>query len=101
EHLSHSQQPLVPERVFVTNGEPGASATGGATGGLLGTLISLLVAEKSGFQLTDANGHGMGSLQDFANTMTKEAMASMQQAASACSQSDSSSSRTVSSHSTS
>jgi len=29
----------------------------------------------------DGNGHGMGSLQEFANTMTKEAMASMQQAA--------------------
>src|SRR5207237_2552853 len=53
EHLSKSEQPLVPERVFVTNGEPGASATGGATGGLLGTLIGLLVAAESGFQLTD------------------------------------------------
>jgi len=71
---------LVPERVFVTNGESSGSATG-ATGGLLGTLISLLVAEKSGFQLTDANGHGMGSLQEFTNAMTKDAMASMQQAA--------------------
>ncbi|HEY1381576.1 MAG TPA: SPFH domain-containing protein [Gemmataceae bacterium] len=81
ESLSHSQQPLVPERVFVTNGESGGSTTGGATGGLLGTLIGLLVAEKSGFQLTDANGHGMGSLQEFANRMTREAMESMQQAA--------------------
>ena len=71
----------MPERVFVTNGESSGSTTGGATGGLLGTLIGLLVAEKSGFQLTDANGRGMGSLQEFANTMTKEAMASMQQAA--------------------
>jgi uncharacterized membrane protein YqiK len=82
EHLSHSQQPLVPERVFFSgSGEPGASATAGAGQGLLGTLISLLVAEKSGFQLTDANGHGMGSLQEFTNSMTREAMASMQQAA--------------------
>jgi uncharacterized membrane protein YqiK len=81
EHLSHSQQPLVPERVFMANGESNGSTTGGSTGGLLGTLISLLVAEKSGFQLTDANGHGMGSLADFTNAMTKDAMASMQQAA--------------------
>jgi len=85
EHLSHSQQPLVPERVFVTggvgNGEPGASATGGAaTTGLLGTLISLLVAEKSGFQLTDANGHGLGSLQEFADRMTREALDSLPKA---------------------
>jgi uncharacterized membrane protein YqiK len=81
EHLSHSQQPLVPERVFMSGGESNGSTTGGPTGGLLGTLIGLLVAEKSGFQLTDANGHGMGSLADFTNAMTKEAMASMQQAA--------------------
>jgi uncharacterized membrane protein YqiK len=81
ESLSHSQQPLVPERVFVTNGESNGSPAGGPTGGLLGTLISLLVAEKSGFQLTDTNGHGMASLQDFTNAMTKEAMSSMQQAA--------------------
>ena len=81
EHLSHSQQPLVPERVFMAGGESNGSTAGGPTGGLLGTLISLLVAEKSGFQLTDANGHGMGSLQEFTNAMTKEAMASMQQAA--------------------
>jgi hypothetical protein len=81
ESLSHSQQPLVPERVFVTNGEPGGSTSGGATGGLLGTLIGLLVAEKSGFQLTDGNGRGMGSLQEFTNAMTREAMASMQQVA--------------------
>jgi hypothetical protein len=71
----------VPERVFVaggTNGESNGSAT---SQGLLGTLISLLVAEKSGFQPADANGHGMGTLQSFADRMTKEAMESMQQAA--------------------
>jgi uncharacterized membrane protein YqiK len=79
EHLSHSQQPLVPERVFMAGG--GENGTGTAGQGLLGTLISLLVAEKSGFQLTDANGHGLGSLQEFADRMTKEAMESMQQAA--------------------
>jgi uncharacterized membrane protein YqiK len=79
EHLSHSQQPLVPERVFMAGGAE--NGTGAAGQGLLGTLISLLVAEKSGFQLTDANGHGLGSLQEFADRMTKEAMDSMQQAA--------------------
>jgi hypothetical protein len=39
------------------------------------------VAEKSGFQPADANGHGMASLQQFADRMTKEALESMQQAA--------------------
>lgn len=82
EHLSHSQQPLVPERMFIAGAaEPGAASPGGQSSGLLGTLISLLVAEKSGFQLTEGNGHGMGALQEFADRMTKEAMESMQQAA--------------------
>jgi uncharacterized membrane protein YqiK len=78
DQLSHSSQPLVPERVFMAggNGENGHSSAAGQ--GLLGTLISLLVAEKSGFQLTD-NG-SMGSLQEFADRMTREAMQSMEQA---------------------
>ncbi|MFO0808335.1 MAG: SPFH domain-containing protein [Gemmataceae bacterium] len=81
ENLSKSQQPLVPERMFVAGGSGGENGTPAVGNGLLGTLISLLVAEKSGFQLTDANGHGMGTLQEFADRMTKDAMESMQQAA--------------------
>jgi uncharacterized membrane protein YqiK len=78
EHLSHSNQPLVPERVFVAgaNGENGHS--NGASQGMLGMLINLLVAEKSGFQPTDTAG--MQTLTDFADKMTREAMDSMQQA---------------------
>jgi uncharacterized membrane protein YqiK len=81
QHLAQSEQPLVPERMFIAGGESGGSTPGGAGQGLLGTLISLLVAEKSGFQTADGNGHGMGSLQEFADRMTKDAMESMQQAA--------------------
>lgn len=55
ENLSNSAQPLVPERMFVAGGgssDGNGSANGSApTSGLLGVLISLLVAEKSGFQL--------------------------------------------------
>src|SRR3954447_1480985 len=59
ENLAHSAQPLVPERVFMAGGSNGSlDGNGGANGlgansatGLLGVLISLLVAEKSGFQL--------------------------------------------------
>jgi len=56
ENLSHSEQPLVPERVFMAGGSydgNGNGSAGGpnAAGGLLGLLVSLLVAEKSGFQL--------------------------------------------------
>lgn len=47
DRLAHSQQPLVPQRLFITgaNGDDKNSQSAG----LLGTLISLLVAEKSGF----------------------------------------------------
>ena len=75
EQLSHSNQPLVPERVFVTggNGENGHGAN--PAQGMLGTLISLLVAEKSGFQLSDTGN--LATLQEFADRITKEAMESM------------------------
>lgn len=78
EHLSHASQPLVPERVFMAgaNGENGHAT--GASQGMLGLLINLLVAEKSGFQLSEAGG--AASLKEFAERMTKEAMESMQQA---------------------
>jgi uncharacterized membrane protein YqiK len=77
ENLAHSSQPLVPERVFMAgaNSENGHGAP--ATQGLLGLLLNLLVAEKSGFQLSDAGG--LGGLQEFADRMTREAMESMQQ----------------------
>jgi uncharacterized membrane protein YqiK len=80
EQLSHSSQPLVPERVFLagsTNGENGSAGTAGQ--GLLGLLISLLVAEKSGFQMAESSG--MSTLQEFTERMSKEAMESLQQSA--------------------
>jgi hypothetical protein len=70
EHLAHSAQPLVPERLFVAGGD-GASA-GGAGQGLLGNLISLLVAEKSGFRLTE-NGETT-ALKEYAERMTRQVM---------------------------
>jgi hypothetical protein len=79
EHLSHSSQPLVPERVFVAGGAGENGSNGTAGQGMLGLLLSLLVAEKSGFQL--AENAGLGNLQEFADRMTREAMESMQQAA--------------------
>src|SRR5262249_5313700 len=79
--LSHSSQPLVPERVFVAggNGENGHAANPGQ--GMLGLLINLLVAEKSGFQPADQAG--LASLQEFADRMTREAMEARQQPAKA------------------
>jgi hypothetical protein len=76
EHLSKSTQPLVPERVFI-----GGSGANGASEhlstGMIGQLVNMLVAEKSGFALTDANGSS--DLKDFADRMTKQAMASIEE----------------------
>ena len=71
EHLAHSTQPLVPERVFIAGSE---DATAGSQG-LLGQLLSLLVAEKSGFQLS--GGEELATLKEFADRMTKETMVSL------------------------
>jgi hypothetical protein len=73
EHLSKSQQPLVPERMFVaggagTNGDGQHSANG-----MVGMLFSLLVAEKSGFKLADDDPN-MKALRDYADKMTQDAM---------------------------
>jgi uncharacterized membrane protein YqiK len=77
EHLSHSSQPLVPERVFMA-GANGEAGHGSPSQGLLGLLINLMVAEKSGIQPSE--DAGMGSLKEFADRMTRQAMESMQQA---------------------
>jgi uncharacterized membrane protein YqiK len=52
EELSQSVQPLVPERLFMTSTNGSGDHGSGQAPGLLGTLISLLVAEKSGFQVS-------------------------------------------------
>jgi hypothetical protein len=78
ERLSQSNQPLVPERVFVA-GTGGDSAAGaGGAGGMLGLLINLLVAEKTGFQPGNGDGEPAG-LKDMAERLTREAMDSLQQ----------------------
>jgi uncharacterized membrane protein YqiK len=80
EQLSHSAQPLVPERVFVagTNGSSENGHAEAASSGLLGVLINLLVAEKSGFQVADTAA--TSALQEFADRMARQAMESMEQA---------------------
>lgn len=83
QNLSRSTQPLVPERVFVApgggvDGSPSGAAS--ATGGVMGMLLSLLVAEKSGFDLTDASNASKTGLHDFVETITKQAMENIQEA---------------------
>ena len=81
ERLSKSTQPLVPERVFIAGGtgagSPGdGSQAAGASQGLLGLLLSLLVAEKSGFDI--GQSAEPSPLQEFADKMARQALESMQ-----------------------
>jgi uncharacterized membrane protein YqiK len=76
EHLSHSTQPLVPERVFTAGGNGEGHPAGGAQG-MLGLLLNLLVAEKSGFQLSESGD--LASLKEMADRMAREAMENMSQ----------------------
>jgi len=74
EHLSHSAQPLVPERVFLT----GSDGSGNGTGqGLFGTLIGLMVAEKSGFKPYEP-GDATEELNEMVDRLTRQAVASME-----------------------
>jgi hypothetical protein len=74
EQLTQSKQPLVPERVFVAGG--GTEA--GNANGMLGLLLSLLVAEKSGFQL--ANSEEPAALKELTERMTREALETLRPA---------------------
>ncbi len=86
ENLANCTQPLVPERVFIAGGIGGngtggeSSLTGGAAAGsgLMGLLLSLLVAEKSGFQLAELPA--ASELSHFTEQVTRQAMESIQQA---------------------
>jgi uncharacterized membrane protein YqiK len=70
EHLSHSTQPLVPERVFLAGGtDKNGSEADPATG-----LLGLLVSEKSGFQ-TDGPSPQLAEVELFAEKMTQQVAA--------------------------
>jgi uncharacterized membrane protein YqiK len=88
QNLAKCTQPLVPERVFIAggagvNGAAGdnvLTAGGGAVAGsgLLGLLLSMLVAEKSGFQIAEQPAES--DLRTFTEQVTRQAMDSIQQA---------------------
>ena len=85
EQLAQSTQPLVPERVFLAGGtgsgspgEGGNSALG-AGQGILGLLLNLLVAEKSGFSVSETGESS--ALRELADRMATQALESMQGAA--------------------
>ncbi len=79
EQLTHSTQPLVPERVFMAGANGEHTGGPGAASGMLGLLLSLLVAEKSGFQPVDAPE--ISGLKELSERLTREALDSIKQAA--------------------
>lgn len=71
--LATSQQPLVPDRLFVASGT--ADDRNSIGSGLVGSLLQLLVAEKSGFQLSDLpQDQELDDLQQAATKMSKSAL---------------------------
>jgi len=86
QNLANCTQPLVPERVFIAGGVgssgvggDGQSGAGAGVGnGLVGLLLSLLVAEKSGFQLTETSSGS--ELEAFSEKVTRQAMDAIEQA---------------------
>ena len=80
EQLTHSSQPLVPERVFMSSAAGDGAGTAGASG-MLGLLLNLLVAEKSGFQPVDA-GDASG-FKEISERLTRDALESLRQASQA------------------
>ncbi len=73
DRLAHSEQPLVPQRLFVT----GSDDKNQQGNGLLGVLLSLLVAEKSGFQAPESSE--LAGLQELADDISSHAIDSMKQ----------------------
>jgi hypothetical protein len=67
EKLAGSEQPLVPERLFVMGGEGGADAGANATG-LLGRLLAMLLAEHAGLdpagEASSSRGSGVRAATD-------------------------------------
>jgi uncharacterized membrane protein YqiK len=90
QNIAKCNQPLVPERVFISGSGGGGQSTdsqgsGGvgalASNGVFGLLLNMLVAEKSGFNLVDQPANA--DLQDFTNRIAKESMDAIQKAVAA------------------
>ena len=63
EQLSHSQQPLVPQRLMMTGGGNGQATDG--TAGLFGQLLALLLAERAGMDMGKATPEEPGELEAY------------------------------------
>jgi hypothetical protein len=74
DRLAHSEQPLVPQRLFITNGHDGDEQNSQSLG-LMGTLLSLLMADRTVFQSPD--GAEPESLKALVAKMSDEAVDNM------------------------
>ena len=72
--LANSQQPLVPERLFVSGSQSGEGSTLGS--GMLETFLQLLVAEKTGWETIDRPE--LDSLRQFTDRVSRSALDSME-----------------------
>ena len=71
EQFSHSTQPLVPERLFITGSN---AESDGQAGSLVGQLLSLLISEKSNIGIA-AEGVNTDALQAVANQYATKSQA--------------------------
>lgn len=81
EQLTHSSQPLVPERIFMAAANGDGSGSTASASGMIGMLLNLLVAEKSGFQPVDAGE--VSGLKEISERLTRDALESLRQASQA------------------
>jgi uncharacterized membrane protein YqiK len=75
DRLARSEQPLVPQRLFINAGGDDGKSPG--AGGLVGLLLSLLVAEKSGFQSPESPE--LAGLQSLTDEMGAQAVERMKE----------------------
>jgi len=78
EQLTHSSQPLVPERVFMAGANSDGSGSAANATGMVGILLNLLVAEKSGFQPVDSGE--ISGLKEISERLTRDALESLRKA---------------------
>lgn len=71
QQLANSQQPLVPQRMFMSGGRD-SETTGVGSMSLFGQLIALMLAEKSGMDLS-AVGDDLAELEKFTENLASEA----------------------------
>ena len=70
DQFSKSVQPLVPSRLFISNGNGNkAGDTGAGTGSVLETLLNLILSEKAGINVSAEDAATAKPLHEFPQTV--------------------------------